>query len=230
MQQKVNAIIDFPLRGEWLSLRPPGHHPYALDFMKVGKHRRHVSRRTLSGYLLSIIPAKNFFGWEEPIFSPYNGVVIRASDGWADRKVTSIVNTILIWLNATFLFRPKIDDSGIDIRPNAGNYVMIRSAIGQVAFIAHMRCGSVKVTTGQVITAGQIIGLVGNSGNTTAPHLHINLFDQADDLLQSKLVEFIFRRFDRWNGKSWEMVENSIPIKGELIRSHADNGQSIYPF
>lgn len=224
MQQKVNATIDFPLRGEWVSLRPPGHHPYALDFMKVSKDRRQVSRRTLSGYLFSIIPAKNFYGFGEPIFSPVDGVVIRASDGWVDRKVTSFVNTIIIWFIATYIFRPKIDASEVDIRPNAGNYVMIQSTTGLVAFLAHMRCGSVKVTTGQVITAGQLIGEVGNSGNTTAPHLHINLFDQADDLLNSKVVQFIFRRFDRWNGKSWEMAENGVPRKRDLVRSREDNG------
>jgi len=224
MQQKVNATIDFPLRGEWVSLRPLGHHPYALDFMKVGKDKRHVSLRTLSWYLLSIIPAKNFYGFGDLIFSPVDGVVIRVSDGWKDREVTSFLNAIIIWFTATFLFRPKINGSEIDIRPNAGNYVMIKSATGLVAFLAHMRCGSVKVMTGQVITAGQFVGEVGNSGNTTAPHLHINLFDQADDLLHSKLVKFTFRRFDQWNGRSWEVVENSIPIEGALVRSHADNG------
>lgn len=205
-----------------MSLRPPGHHPYALDFMKVGKDRRHFFRRTFPGYLLSRIPAKNFYSFGEPTFSPFDGVVIRVSDGWKDREVTSFLNTISIWFNATFLFRPKINGSEVDIRPNAGNHVMIQSATGQVAFLAHMRCGSIKVTTGQVITAGQLIGEVGNSGNTTAPHLHFNIFDQADDLLHSMVVPFTFKRFDRWNGKSWEVMENKIPRKHELVRSRED--------
>ncbi|HEV3112867.1 MAG TPA: M23 family metallopeptidase [Candidatus Binataceae bacterium] len=40
-----------------------------------------------------------------------------------------------------------------------------------------MKPGSVKVHAGQTVTAGQVLGLVGNSGNTIAPHLHFQLMN-----------------------------------------------------
>lgn len=219
MSEEIATVIELPFRGEWKCLRPPGHHPFALDFMKIGEDgRRYFGRSVLRNFLIGI-PTTSFFCWEEPILAPFDGVVVRASDGWDDRRATSLVSTIRIWFTATFLFRPKIDGSEVDIRPNVGNYAMIRSATGVVALLAHMRSGTVGVTVGQKVVAGQMIGEVGNTGNATAPHIHINLFDQADDLLHAQVVPVIFNRYERWNGNAWEVVENSLPGKGEVVRT-----------
>jgi murein DD-endopeptidase MepM/ murein hydrolase activator NlpD len=43
--------------------------------------------------------------------------------------------------------------------------------------LAHLQHGSVAVATGDPVTVGDPIGRVGNSGNTTEPHLHIHAFD-----------------------------------------------------
>jgi murein DD-endopeptidase MepM/ murein hydrolase activator NlpD len=40
--------------------------------------------------------------------------------------------------------------------------------------MAHMQDGSIMVEAGMKVKAGQEIGAVGNSGNTTEPHLHIH--------------------------------------------------------
>ncbi|MEK7555989.1 MAG: M23 family metallopeptidase [Patescibacteria group bacterium] len=216
-----NIVVDFPLRGEWKFLKPPGHHPYAFDFMKVSKDQKSYSNRNFLSYIFGRTPAENFYSWSKPILAPIDGVVIQASDGWVDNKNVNLANTLIIWFKATFLFRPKTDGSKIDIRPNVGNYVMIQSESGVVAFMAHMRRGSVKVAAGQRVIIGQIVGEVGNSGNTTAPHLHLNLFDQVNDLLQAKVLPIAFRHYERWHNGSWETVQNSVPKKGEIIRVQA---------
>lgn len=41
-------------------------------------------------------------------------------------------------------------------------------------YLAHMQKGSVKLTSGDRVEVGETIGKVGNSGNTTEPHLHIH--------------------------------------------------------
>ena len=135
-------------------------------------------------------------------FAPIEGAVIQTSDNWPDNTMVNLINTVFIWFRATFLFRPKINGSKIDIRPNVGNYVMIQSETGEIVFLAHMRSGSVKVVVGQRVAVGQIIGEVGNSGNTTAPHLHINLFDQMDNPLQAQVLPFVFRHYERKNGSA----------------------------
>ena len=217
--QVDGVVADLPFSGSWLCLRPPGHHPHAMDFMKVDQHGRRYPAGKLLNYLFVGIPARSFYCWGEPVLAPFDGVVVRIGEGWADRKRTSAVSTIRIWFTATFLFRPKINGGELDIRPNVGNYVMVKSAAGAVALLAHLRSGSINVRVGQLVGVGQKIGEVGNSGNATAPHIHINLFDQVDDLLSAHVVPLALRRYDRWDGKSWETIVNGAPGKREIVRS-----------
>jgi murein DD-endopeptidase MepM/ murein hydrolase activator NlpD len=56
-----------------------------------------------------------------------------------------------------------------------GNHVVLQLPDGSYALYAHLEPNSVAVTEGQTVTQGQLIGLVGNSGNSIAPHLHFQL-------------------------------------------------------
>jgi len=47
------TLIAFPLRGEWACLRPPGHHPLALDFMAVGGPRRRTASAGRACFVLA---------------------------------------------------------------------------------------------------------------------------------------------------------------------------------
>lgn len=64
---------------------------------------------------------------------------------------------------------------GIPLEEADGNYVVIDLGGGNFAFYAHMIKGSVAVEVGDFVTRGQVIGLVGNTGNTSAPHLHFHM-------------------------------------------------------
>ena len=57
--------------------------------------------------------------------------------------------------------------------PLYGNHVVVDTGTETVALV-HLRPGSVAVTTGQEVFAGQLLGQVGNSGNSSEPHLHIH--------------------------------------------------------
>lgn len=54
----------------------------------------------------------------------------------------------------------------------AGNFVRIRHEDGSSAVYAHLRDGSFRVRSGQRVRAGERIGQSGNTGFSTAPHLH----------------------------------------------------------
>ena len=56
-----------------------------------------------------------------------------------------------------------------------GNHVILDFGSGNYGVYAHMKPNSVLVHNGQTVTPGQLIGQVGNSGNTIAPHLHFQL-------------------------------------------------------
>lgn len=63
-----------------------------------------------------------------------------------------------------------------------GNHVIMDLGNGNYALYAHMKPGSIRVHPGQTVMPGQVIGLVGNSGNTIAPHLHFQLMDRPSSL------------------------------------------------
>lgn len=58
-----------------------------------------------------------------------------------------------------------------------GNHVVIDLGHGVFAFYAHMQKGSVSVVPGSKVKRGQVLGKLGNTGNTSAPHLHFHLMD-----------------------------------------------------
>ncbi|HEX7760510.1 MAG TPA: M23 family metallopeptidase [Caulobacteraceae bacterium] len=59
----------------------------------------------------------------------------------------------------------------------AGNFVLIDHGAGEYSLYAHMQPGSITVRPGDAVTAGQPIGRVGSSGNSTEPHLHFQVCD-----------------------------------------------------
>jgi hypothetical protein len=75
----------------------------------------------------------------------------------------------------------------------SGNSVIERIAPGVYATYAHMQTGSVRVRAGQRLRAGEVIGLLGNSGNTSEPHLHFGIVDRAD--FWSNSLPFAFKSF-----------------------------------
>lgn len=71
---------------------------------------------------------------------------------------------------------PDLPPPTADRANPAGNHVILACGELQIE-LAHLRKGSVAVESGQQIAAGAAIGQVGNSGNSTEPHLHIHAVD-----------------------------------------------------
>ncbi len=61
-----------------------------------------------------------------------------------------------------------------------GNHVVIDHGDDTFSLYAHVRRGSVTVSRGDVVVAGQHVADVGSTGNTSEPHLHLQLMDRAD--------------------------------------------------
>lgn len=63
-----------------------------------------------------------------------------------------------------------------------GNHVVVAFGGGHYAFYAHLQPGTVRVKVGQRVRVGQTLGLLGNSGNSNAPHLHFHVMDSPHPL------------------------------------------------
>jgi murein DD-endopeptidase MepM/ murein hydrolase activator NlpD len=75
----------------------------------------------------------------------------------------------------------KAAASGVVVRASEGwsggygNLVVIQHPNGMITFYAHMLNGSMKVSVGEHVTQGQVIGNVGSTGRSTGPHLHFEV-------------------------------------------------------
>jgi len=98
------------------------------------------------------------------VYSPCNGIVIEAVNQYPDLQ-----------LGLT------------DSEHLAGNYVLVaKEETNVLVLLAHLKKDSIKVKAGDFVKTGQQLGEVGNSGNTSEPHLHIHaLVNQSGDILFS---------------------------------------------
>lgn len=77
---------------------------------------------------------------------------------------------------------PGANPPGATLENAGGNYVIVDIGDGHYAFYAHMQPGSLKVKQGDQVKTGDLIGLLGNSGNSSAPHLHFHVMDAPHPL------------------------------------------------
>ena len=203
-----------------MAKRPPGHHPLALDLMGLERPDGSLMRSSRTSWIAGRAPARSYYGWERPIHGPGSGRVVAAVDGLADRMMTGALSSAALLVYASFIFKPPIDPQGQpNIQPNVGNYVMVQIAPQQIAFYAHLRNGSIRKEENQTIAQGEVLGSMGNSGNTTAPHVHVHVMDQSIDLATANLVPFVFDRYDLWNGTGWCPQSRVCPSPGQILRS-----------
>jgi murein DD-endopeptidase MepM/ murein hydrolase activator NlpD len=64
-----------------------------------------------------------------------------------------------------------------------GNHVMIDHGKNEYSLYAHLQPGSVGIRVGDQVKAGDVIGKLGSSGNSTEPHLHFHVCDKPDPLM-----------------------------------------------
>jgi hypothetical protein len=84
---------------------------------------------------------------------------------------------------------PGTSPSGLALDEYGGNYVTVDIGDGRYAFYAHLQKGDegVLVERGDRVREGQVIGKLGNTGNTDAPHLHFHIMDGPSVLLSNGL-------------------------------------------
>ncbi|MDO3634245.1 M23 family metallopeptidase [Mycolicibacterium arseniciresistens] len=89
---------------------------------------------------------------------------------------------------------PGVYPAGIPIDEADGNFVVLDIGEGFFVNYAHMQPGSVRPKVGDRVTRGDVIGLVGNTGNSVAPHLHLHVMDGPSPLAAQGLP-YLYDRF-----------------------------------
>lgn len=78
----------------------------------------------------------------------------------------------------------------------AGNYVMLDIGSSRYACYAHCIPGSIAVKPGDKVRRGEVIARLGNSGNSTGPHLHFQICD-APDFFWSRGIPFVIEAYTK---------------------------------
>lgn len=95
---------------------------------------------------------EDYYAFGRQVLAPADGVVTEAIDGVRD-NVPGSMNPLSA----------------------VGNAVFIRHGKQEVSVLAHFKQGSVTVKAGDPVKKGQVLGLCGNSGNSSEPHIHYHL-------------------------------------------------------
>ncbi|AZG45378.1 M23 family metallopeptidase [Gordonia insulae] len=115
---------------------------------------------------------------------PYYGADIHSV---ADSTVVGVVDGLPDQI-------PGKSPTGLPLDQYGGNHVVAKVADGVYVFYAHLEPGSVKVEVGDTLTPGQVIGRLGNSGNSDAPHLHFHAMNGPDPLRASG-IPYEYKQF-----------------------------------
>lgn len=168
----ANGCCDQPIgshRGATLSIDGTVHVPerFAIDFVQLD--------RDLKLFEGPIDRNESYGYFGARLLSVADGRVVRIQDGLPDLRPGALPPN------------PTVQSAG-------GNFVVVRIAKGQYAFYAHLKPGSLRVEVGDRVRRGQVLGLLGNSGNTDGPHLHFHVMDSPSPL-QSDGLPYVFDRF-----------------------------------
>ena len=203
------VVVDPPVRGEWAILNPPGHPKRAFDFLAVRDRRNPYKKgASLLRHLFSRISVENTLAWDMPVYVVLPGTVIAASDGTPDRVRLSMALDLLKLLFFGPPVRPPFSQLG-------GNHVILDCG-GVFPLYAHLRCGSIVVREGQKVTAGELLGYIGNSGASLQPHLHFQVMNSPDPLpLFKNLLPIALSTVQLKQDEQWQSEANHQPRNGD---------------
>lgn len=171
--------VTSPVAGRWLAMnspatKVPSHgvraygQAYAIDLV----HEPIDRERPPFGGGAGMRSPHEFPAFGQDVFAMFSGTVVAASDGQRDHASRSTVLAVLY-----MLVEGAVRELG-GPRFIVGNHVTIRSQDGTFALVAHLRQGSLLVSVGDTVRAGQQLAQCGNSGNSSEPHVHAQLMDR----------------------------------------------------
>lgn len=212
------TVLALPFRGAWLARNSPARRvpshgtdlfatTYAIDFIAVEGRRTATVRdwRTL----VSTEPVERFHAFGRAILAPAAGTVVGVHDGESDHRARRSLSSLLGYA-LTQASRVRGGAGAI-----AGNHVVLELAGGGgFVVLAHLRAGSLLVGVGDRVETGRELGACGNSGNSTQPHLHIQVMDAPDGAAARGLPMSFSNYWSRTRGVE---VSEGVPGESEVV-------------
>ncbi len=144
--------------------------------------------------------AQSYYAWGKKVFAMAGGVVVHVKKDMGDNLIAGVITP----------------------GGGAGNRVIIQHPNGESSIYAHLQFGSIpdEIVEGAMVSQGQVLGKVGNSGNSSEPHLHFALQTrpvyEEHDCFPIRFVNISIRRDGEPSFQPWT---TSLP-SGIAIRIH----------
>ncbi len=200
-RQFANAALDrLPFAGEWFVVWG--------GETRRDNHHHDVSPQNLAMDIVRTLPGstatyqgerrrnESYACWSQPIVAPVDGTVVLAVDGIPD-NVPGEMNPHMV----------------------SGNCLMLRADAGFVVVLCHFKSGSVARKAGERVKAGDLLGLCGNSGNSSEPHLHFQVQSEPG-FVKGVALRPVFRAINVGGAAK----ENYSPRKGDRIAPPGNQG------
>jgi len=205
-------VLGPPLRGaNWIAVNGPSNtsihrrspiplngrvriaQRFAIDWLQIGPNGRPFEGDEKDN--------KAYSGYGNEVLAVADGVVAATKDGIPENIPGLTSRAVPITLETI-----------------GGNHVILELGGGRFAFYAHMQPGSLRVKLGEKVRRGQVLGLVGNSGNSTAPHLHFHVTD-TNSPLESEGLPYVLESFEQLAAPGmWERRQSELPLQNARVR------------
>jgi murein DD-endopeptidase MepM/ murein hydrolase activator NlpD len=196
--EKHQTQLSLPFKGKWLVF-------WGGDTKELNQHHDVLSQRFAFDFVVADEAGKthkgdgatneDYFAFGREIISP------------ADGNVTDVINGV----------RDNVPGS-MNPFSALGNAVIIQHRENEFSVLAHMKLDSIKVKVGDKVTRGQLIGLCGNSGNSSEPHLHYHL--QNTPIIQDGTgIKCLFTKITIISNGQQQVKTNYSPVKGDIVIS-----------
>jgi len=169
--ERNTTKLSLPFEGEWTII-------WGGDTKELNYHIENEAQKNAFDIVVTDHKGKSYktdgktnadyYAFGKEIIAPCDGEVVLAVDGIKDNK-PGTPNPIYI----------------------PGNTVIIKTSKNEYLFFAHFKQNSIKVKQGQQITKGQLLGLCGNSGNSSEAHLHFHI-QNIEDMNQATGIKCYF--------------------------------------
>ncbi len=171
---------------------------FAIDWLKLGD-----DGQTFTG---DSKDNKSYYAYGAEVISASNGTVVTVKDGIPDNV-------------------PGLDSRAvpITIETLAGNLVIVDLGKNRYVVYSHLQPGSIRVKVGQRVRRGQLLALVGNSGNSTEPHLHFHVHTgNADSWINSEGIPYVLSEFEEHAGSEasapLQKRRMELPLHNDVVR------------
>jgi hypothetical protein len=170
---------------------------YAYDLMSIDASG--------SMYHGSPFKKQNWYVFGKPVYVPSDGKIVEVQNNIPDNE-----------FNGKVIQSPKLAANADPKR--MGNYIIIEHGNGEYSMLQHLEQGSIRVRVGEMVKAGEQVGIVGFSGDAIYPRLHYTVINSPKELAAEGIPSY-FNNYKLYRGTVILPIKRSRIDSGDIVES-----------